>query len=364
MPRKKSVTDRAGGGPSYDRPVSLKQLAEHLDLSPTTLSLVLNNSPGANAIPRETKERIFAAAEHFNYRPNPIARSLRSQRTYTLGVLVPEMSDGYSSMVLGGVENFLLQEGYFYFIASHRHKPELIEEYSRLFAERCVEGLVLIDTPLSHSVRVPVASISGHDRIEGITRIVLDHRRAARLALEHLVGLGHRCIAVIKGQEFSSDTNVRWTAIRETAGALGVPIDPELVAQLEGDDPTPDPGYIATKELIATGGPFTAVFAFNDISAIGAVRALREAGLRVPADVSVVGFDDTLGASFHDPPLTTIRQPLRQMGAFAAEWVLRRVAAGPAAPFPNEVVVEPEIIVRQSTAEAPKVALVRPRKKR
>src|SRR5690349_7327791 len=133
MARKKGGNGAEGDRPT-DRPVSLKTLAEYLSLSTTTLSLVLNDSPGARAIPSETKTRIFAAAERFNYRPNPIARSLRSQRTSTLGVLVPEISDGYSAMVLGGIEDFLLQEGYFYFIASHRHKADLIEEYSRLFA--------------------------------------------------------------------------------------------------------------------------------------------------------------------------------------------------------------------------------------
>jgi LacI family transcriptional regulator len=263
------------------------------------------------------------------------------------------MSDGYSSMVLGGIENHLLQEGYFYFIASHRHKDELIEEYSRLFAERHVEGLILVDTPLRQRVRVPAVSVSGHDRVPGLTKIVLNHDRAAELALRHLVEHGHTKIAVIKGQVFSSDTDVRWSAIRDTAVTLGVPIDPALVAQLEGDDPTPEPGYLSAKELVASGVPFTAIFAFNDISAIGAVRALRELGYSVPGDVSVIGFDDTLGASFHNPPLTTIRQPLRRMGALAAEWVLKRIADADS-DAPEEVGVEPELVVRQSTGRAPR----------
>jgi len=365
MSRRKKTGRNEAPRPASDTRVNLKQLAEHLGLSTTTLSLVLNNSPGSNAIPRETQERIFAAAERFKYHPNPIARSLRSQRTYTLGVLVPEMSDGYSAMVLSGVEDFLLREGYFYFIGSHRHKLELIEEYSRLYAQRCVEGLILVDTPMRHSLRMPVVSVSGHDTVEGITNIVLNHQRAAELALECLAGLGHERIAVIKGQEFSSDTEVRWAAIRDTAEAMGIPVRTELVAQLEGDDPSPEPGYRATRRLVEAGGRFTAIFAFNDISAIGAIRTLREAGYRVPEDVSVVGFDDTAGAAFHYPALTTIRQPLRRMGALAAEWVLRRIAGSPAAPYPGEVEVEPELVVRQSTAPAPEVvSLPRPRKRR
>src|SRR5262245_3198920 len=181
-----------------DGPVSLKKLAAHLDLSPTTLSMVLNNSPLASTIPQETKDRIFEAARKFDYRPNFIARSLRSARTYTLGVLVPELSDGYSAMVLSGVEDYLLKEGYFYFVASHRHRTDLIERYPRLLLDRCIEGLIAVDTPVPAKPSYPVVTVSGHHEIEGITNVLLDHRRAAKLALEYMAELGHRKIAVIK----------------------------------------------------------------------------------------------------------------------------------------------------------------------
>ncbi len=335
-----------------DRPVSLKKLAAHLSLSPTTLSLVLNDSPLASTIPQETKDRIFEAAREFDYRPNFIARSLRSARTYTLGVLVPELSDGYSAMVLSGVEEYLLKEGYFYFVASHRHRADLIERYPRLLLERCVEGLIAVDTPVTHEPPYPVVTVSGHHDIRGVTNVLLDHRQAAKLALEYLTQLGHRRIAVIKGQDFSSDTKVRWETIRDEAGRLGAPIDPSLVAQLEGDLPSPETGYVAAQKLLASGKPFTALLAFNDVSAIGAIRALQEAGHRVPEDISVIGFDDIYSAAFHNPALTTIRQPLREMGWLAAEHLLKRIAGGPDAPFLEAVMVEPELIIRQSTAKA------------
>lgn len=335
-----------------ERPVNLKGLAAHLGLSPATLSLVLNGAAGADAIPSETQDRIFEAARKFDYRPNFIARSLRAQRTYTLGVLVPELSDGYSAMVLGGVEEYLLQEGYFYFVASHRHRPELIERYPQFFLERRVEGLIAVDTPQRGPSPLPVVSISGHDDTPGVTNIVLNHERAAELALKHLIEFGHRRIAVIRGQDFSSDTRARWEAIRNVAIKFRVPIRAGLVARLEGDSPSPETGYVAAKKLLAAGERFTALFAFNDISAIGAIRALREAGLQTPADVSVIGFDDIHAAAFHNPALTTIRQPLHQMGRLAAEHLLRRIANGPQAPFPELVTVEPELIIRQSTAQS------------
>jgi DNA-binding LacI/PurR family transcriptional regulator len=335
-----------------ERPISLKELAARLDLSPATLSIVLNGSAVAETIPQETKDRIFEAAKKFNYRPNYIARSLRAQRTYTVGVIVPELSDGYSAMVLSGVEDQLLKEGYFYLVASHRHRPELIERCPQFFLERCVEGLIAVDTPQLRPSLLPVVSVSGHDDTRGVTNIALDHERAAGLALEHLVNLGHSRIAVIKGQDFSSDTEDRWSAIRDAARRLKAPIHPALVTQLEGDKPSPETGYVATQRLLSAGEPFTAVFAFNDISAIGAIKALREAGLRTPEDVSVIGFDDVPAAAFHNPALTTIRQPLYEMGNLAAEHLLRRIANGPQAPFPELVTVEPELTIRQSTARA------------
>jgi LacI family transcriptional regulator len=345
-------TNRESKAQKADRPISLKKLAAHLGLSPTTLSLVLNESPLANTIPQETKDRIFEAAREFDYRPNFIARSLRSARTYTLGVLVPELSDGYSAMVLSGVEEHLLKEGYFYFVASHRHRADLIERYPRLLLERCVEGLIAVDTPVAHEPPYPVVAVSGHHDARGITNVLLDHRQAAKLALEYLTQLGHQRIAVIKGQDFSSDTAVRWETIRDEASRLGVPIAPSLVKQLEGDLPSPETGYVAAQRLLASGRPFTALFAFNDVSAIGAIRALREAGHRVPEDISVVGFDDIYSAAFHNPALTTIRQPLYQMGQLAAKHLLQRIANGPRAPFPELVMVEPELVIRQSTAPA------------
>src|SRR5262245_9389421 len=206
------------------RPVSLKDLAAHLDLSPATLSIVLNDSAAAGAIPQETKDRIFDAARKFNYRPNFIARSLKAQRTYTLGVLVPELSMGYAALVLSGIEDQLLQEDYFYFVASHRHRDELIERYPQLFLERCVEGLIAVDTPRRRPTTLPVVSVSGYDDTPGVINIVLNHERAAELALEYLISLGHQSIAVIKGQSFSSDTDLRWESIRDMAERLKRPI--------------------------------------------------------------------------------------------------------------------------------------------
>ncbi|PYY17949.1 MAG: LacI family transcriptional regulator, partial [Acidobacteria bacterium] len=224
----------------------------------------------------------------------------------------------------------------------------LLEQYPRLFMDRLVEGIIAVDTTeLPFIPQVPTAVVSGHRRMPGITNVVLDHRRAALLALEHLLQLGHRRIAFIKGQPFSSDTDTRWSSIRDAARKLGLTIDPDLVTQLQVDSPTPEPGYDVTKSLLAKHRHFTAMFAFNDISAIGAIRALLDSGMKVPGDVSVIGFDDIQNAAFQNPRLTTIRQPLRRMGELAAETLLKRIRG---TEYHKVIAVEPELIVRESTA--------------
>jgi LacI family transcriptional regulator len=334
------------------KPMSLKKLAEHLELSPATVSLVINRSTVADSIPQETKDRIFAAARKFKYRPNFFARSLRTQRSFTIGVIVPEVSDGYSASVMSGVEDYLLQEGYFYFVASHRHRADLIDEYPRMLLERSVDGMIAVDTPWHLNLSVPVVTVSGHNDMKGVTNIVLNHQRAAEVALKHLFHFGHRHIAFMKGQEFSSDTQERWTNIERVAQHLGLKINPRIVTQLQGDSPSPQLGYMATKMLLASGEPFSALFAFNDISAMGAIRALREAGWQVPEDVSVVGFDDIQSAAFQNPGLTTVRQPLREMGRAAAEILLKRINR-PGSELRDKHIVEPELVIRETTGPAP-----------
>lgn len=335
-------------------PISLKQLAAHLGLSTTTLSLVLNDAPSATSIPQETKDRIFSAAKELNYRPNYLARSLRVQRTHTFGVIVPELSDGYSAMVLNGVEAVLSKEDFFYLTASHLHRPDLLEKLPRMLVERQVEGLIAVDTRIRFEPNLPIVNVSGHEEIEGVTNVVLNHRHAAELGIGHLYNLGHRRIAVIKGQAFSSDTDERWSTILEAARKRKIPIDPKLTVQLKGDSPSPEVGYSAMKSLLAKGEKFTAVFAFNDVSAIGAIRALEEMGLRVPSDVSVLGFDDIYAAAFHNPALTTIKQPLFEMGSLAARTLLDKLTNGKNGEKAQTLSVEPTLIVRQSTTRVSK----------
>jgi len=327
--------------------VTLRAVADHLGLTAGTVSAVLNDSPAARSIPAHTRARVLDAARKLNYRPNFFARSLRVQRSLTVGVIAEEIGDVYGGMVCSGIEAYLRENNYFFLTVAHRHDPELLRSYSQILMSRGVEGIITIDTSIGHQPLLPTVAVAGHQKVENVTNIVLDHHRAAELALGHLKQLGHRDIAFLRGSLQSSDTISRWDAIQEVAQELGIRIRPELIVQLEGLESTPLLGYPSGKALLARNAPFTALFAYNDISALGAMRAFQEAGLRVPEDVSVVGFDDIALATYSIPPMTTVRQPLSKMGRIAAQTLVDRIEDR--APFVEEIAIEPELVVRAST---------------
>ena len=325
---------------------SLKKLAEHLGLHPATVSVVLNEVPG-RSISQATRDRIKAAAKEFNYQPSLLARSLRNRRTLSIGILVPDLGEAYHNQIVNGIGDHLMDSGYFYFTAHHRHKRHLIEEYTQMLLGRGVEGLIAIDTRLDHPFPVPAVDVAGHRPVEGVTNVVLDHRLAAVLILEHLRSLGHHRIVFVRGQTFSADAEERWRNLMEVAREKGIPVGPELVIQLTSDTHSPGLGYPVVQQLLARKAQFTAVVAFNDMSAIGIIRALQDVNIRVPQDVSIVGFDDIETAAFTVPRLTTVRQPLSEMGRIAAQCVLNRLHE--TEKFRQEIMVEPSFVVREST---------------
>jgi LacI family transcriptional regulator len=330
------------------RHANLKMLAEYLGLSPSTVSFVLNNTPG-RSIPESTRARVKAAAEKFNYRPSMIARTLQGKRMQTIGILLPELGEGYHSQVLSGVGDLLMGKDYFYFTVHHRHRKELVNAYPSLLRARGVDGIVAIDTHLDETPPLPTVTVAGHNRLPGVSNVFLDEDHAARLSLAHLRELGHRKIAFMHGQPFSSDADTRWFASLNAARELGMELHEELMIYLSKDSHSPEISYPGIRKLIKSGRPFTAVLCVNDVAAMGTIRALHESGLRVPDDVSVLGFDDIQSAAYQVPSLTTIRQPLQKMGGTAAQLLLKKLS-GEA--IPDSVQVEPELVVRESTAPA------------
>lgn len=337
-------------GRNGEQSITLAELARRLKLTKGTVSAVLNDSPYARSIPEHTRERIKAAAREFNYQPNFFARTLRKKRTFTIGVIAEEIGDPYGGMIISGIEKALSEHNYFFLTGIHRHDPKILQQYLEILLARGIEGLITVDTILTSAPPLPTVAVAGHCELDGVTNILLDHAKAAELALDHLYGLGHRDIAVIRGQVFSADSEQRWQSILQYSEKLGRGVKADSVTQLKSDDPSPQQGYLVTKELLERNDRFTALFAYNDIASIGAIRAIRETGLRVPEDISVVGFDDIREAAYHLPSLTTVRQPLRRMGAIAAQCLIERIegADGPSA----RIAIEPELVVRESSGPA------------
>jgi LacI family transcriptional regulator len=317
------------------------------------------------------------AAERLNYSPNYFARSLRRNRSMSVGVLAPDLSDGYFTRVMSGVVEELNLAHYFYFTVCHDWKREMIEQYPRMLVERGVDGLLLLNTPADHiDVPVPVVAISTHIAAENVTKIVFDHHlaveqalthlyslghhSAVQQALAHLYALGHRRIAFMRGPRAIPDSEFRWEAIQQVAREIGLKMDPALVIHIDSASwsmktgyqrGTPEIGYESMQALLKTTRDFTAIFCFNDITAIGAIRALKDEGLVVPEDVSVVGFDDIQSAAYTTPSLTTVHQPLLEMGMRGAHVLLERIAKREVE-YPTEIVMAPELVVRESTGPA------------
>ena len=238
----------------------------------------------------------------------------------------------------------------------------MIEKYPGMLVERAVDGFLLLNTKADDiSVPIPVVAISAHIANENVTNIVLDHYQAAKLAMSHLYELGHRKIAIMRGPRAIPDSEYRWESIQQVAHEFGIKLDPSLVIRIDSDGwsmktgyhpMAPEIGYRPMKALLKKTTDFTAIFCFNDIAAIGAIRALNDAGLRVPGNVSVVGFDDIQSAAYAMPALTTVRQPLSEMGRRGAQVLLQRIADREKV-FPGEIVMAPELVVRETTGAAP-----------
>jgi len=316
--------------------------------------MVLSNSPVAQGLTPETRERVLKAARDLNYKANYFARMLNNKRSHMVGILSSDLSEGYNAGLLTAIERRLIASNYLYFVSSHYWDLALIRQRIEVFAERGVEGLILINTPIDLKPNLPVVSIGHWEDSLPISRIIFDNEHGAKLALEHIHALGHRKIAFFKGHAASTDTESRWRGFEVTAQALGLTICPQSVIQLKRVDEGLNPireGYIAAQQLLHSKVPFTALMAFNDLSAIGAINAFREAGKRIPEDISVVGFDDIKVATVFQPSLTTVQQPLTEMGTMAAQEILSSIED--ATLGARSILVQPQLIVRQSSGPCP-----------
>ena len=344
--------------------VTIRDVAERSGFSSATVSIVLNNAPLARYIPDTTKARIQRAATQLGYRPNLFARSLRSRRSHTVGVMVFDMTDPYCTLVLRGIENCLYQASFLPILTDVHNDRTRFERYLEMLLDRRIEGLVVLAnwTYLDINVladleksKIPTAIVSRELKNEKVSSVIVDNALGARAALEHLHSLGHRKIAFIRGPHALVDTIPRWRGVRAAAHDLDLKIDSRLVLDLpESRDPFSsfEDGYKLTERLLHSRVPFTAIVAFDDMTAFGAIRALSKAGVAVPDQCSVIGFDDVAPAAIYHPALTTVRQPMEVMGESAATLVIEAINAvienKPVHPVHRKLA--PELIVRESTS--------------
>jgi DNA-binding LacI/PurR family transcriptional regulator len=338
----------ARSGHQRPRP-TIYDVARLAGVSTATVSRALN---GTGQIAPATREAIAAAVAQLGYAPNTIARSLVTKSTQTIALLLPDISNPFYAALVSGIQQSALSRGHTMLLCTTEGDPEREEQYLELLRAKrvdgaLVDGLVLPPDRIARFVRdgFPIVCLDRDIDSASIPVVQVDNRLGGRLATEHLLSLGHTRIAHVTGAPALRISEDRLAGYRDALEAAGVAADPALVA--EGRF-TEEGGYDATRALVATDVAFTAVFAANDLTAIGVVTALAGSGLRVPDDVSVVGFDDLRLAAFVPPPLTTIRQPAGEIAQRATELLLdlthgKRVRR-------TRHLLEPKLVVRASTA--------------
>lgn len=341
--------------------VTLVEVAKQSGFSVSTVSIVLNEAPLAKHLRRETKRRIRQVAERLGYRPHVFARSLRNQRSNTIGVVVFDLSDPFCTLILRGIDKRLHPTDYLPVVMDAHNDRHRFQRYLEMMIDRRVEGLIVVANWLFVRIdalksvierNLPTVVVGRDLHRSGIRSILVDNEMGGYLALKHLYDLGHREIAFILGPKQLGDTSQRWAGMKRFAKEARLKIQPSLVKELSASS-DPLSGFTSgaelTLELLDGKARFSAIAAFDDMTAFGSIRALADRGRRVPQDCSVVGFDDIPMATLASPSLTTICQPMMQMGAIASEVIWGSLTGALPVPNGNLKLVSPTLVARQST---------------
>ncbi len=336
--------------------VTIKDVAAKTNLSITTVSLVLNNKP--SKISQKTRELVIKTAKELNYMPNQIAVSMIKKRSKTVGFIVPDISNTYFSTLAKGVEETCHENGFNTILCNTGDQHERDAEYIKVLATRNVDGILYCmskdsdierfkaNHQLLESLNIPYIMLDRTVSPEQIGRVLpcvqLNHRKGGYMATEHLLAMGHTKIGCITGPLRLTDAKLRVDGYKEALAEADIPFRSELI--FEGDYDIAG-GVEAVEPLLSQGA--TAFFASNDLMAYGACKALRDRGLTIPSDVSVVGYDDIYFSEILEVPLTTIRQPIEEMGATAALQLIAAMKEGKS-DF-DYIPFEPRLIIRAST---------------
>jgi len=346
--------------PKTSARVTIRDVAKECGLSATAVSMVLSHAPLATSIPEATKKRIIQVADEMGYQPNPFAQALRSHRSHTIGVMVPDIADPYCAQILRGIENSFSRSSYLPFLVDIQNDRLRFKKYLGVLLGRRVEGLIILANSLSfetellselESRKIPSVILGRKPATDALSWVATDHEAGTQQALDHLYRLGHRKIAFIRGPKMIVDSQHQWDGICSFAAAAGWELDPRLVVTLSDPFSSYEGGHERTQELLALKLPFTALVAFDDMTAFGAIRALISAGLRVPFDCSVIGFDDIPAAAFYNPALTSVREHMETLASMGAEILMEAMLAQRknTTISPVHRKVKPELMVREST---------------
>jgi LacI family transcriptional regulator len=339
---------------------TIRDVALRADVSHQTVSRVLNRDP---RVTENTRARVAAALQELDYVPNAVARSLTSARTHTLGVVTANVADYAFGQTVAGAEAEARRRGYYLLVGSVEDASNEAEEeaYLQLLLQRQVEGLIL-DWPTlaNHSslglslvaARLPVVLVAATTDRPGVQSVDIDNRQAGHDATAYLIAQGHRSVATISGPLAWSSAQHRLAGYHDALRTAGMQASPNLI--LSCPDWGPDSGRLATARLLDEHAEFTAIFAQSDLLAAGAIAELRQRNVRVPEDVSIIGFDDIPIAGFLEPPLTTMRQPIRELGELATSIVIQSIGRSESTETgqSHRHLLSATLVVRESVAPA------------
>lgn len=337
---------------------TIVDIAKLAGVAPMTVSRVINES---GYVSQEMREKVERAVKELNYHPNGLARSLKRQRTQVVGILLPDIANPFSAELAGGIQDALVERGYSSFISTSERSTERERAALRALFDHRADGLIVAtretkagnDFLLRLTERdlpmVVVGRTLNHPRVD---RVTADHWKGAYEAVEHLISLGHRRIGFIGVQPINGAGLLRYQGYLDALRENGLAVDEKLIvgpaAKSGPGYSTQDDGYAGMKKLLALKKRPTAVFARNDFTAMGAMCAARDAGLNLPADLSIVGFDNVPLAAYTMPPLTTVHQPTKEQGSEAARLLLERIEGG-AERERREINLDCHLVIRQST---------------
>src|SRR5450830_410736 len=329
---------------------TIKDVARHAGVSYTTVSHVLNKTRPVSV---DARDRVIAAVEALAYVPSALARSLKSNATGSIGLIIPNNTNPYFSEVARGIEDSCYAAGYSVILCNSDDDPAKQRDYLNVLLTKRCDGLIVAtlaqtDSELLRKMKVPTVLLDRAPQNMAIDLVGVDNAAGGALAAQHLLALGRRRIACIAGPQELDISIERVAGLRQSLSAGGVKLPEHLLAY---GDFTSAGGYVAACKLLSATPRPDAIFCCNDLMAIGALRAAAERGINVPNDLSIIGFDDIDLAQFVHPALTSVAQNTRKLGQMTAQCLLERIA-DPSRPVQRQIIT-PQLHVRGSTVAAP-----------